>query len=71
MCCLLIVMIPKGMVEGRVVRMLLKQVGKLVQRWGWYKKSAADGEVEGMEEAEVEMKVKAETKNEDKMLEEV
>jgi hypothetical protein len=70
-CCLLIVMIPKGKVEGRVVHMLLKQAGKLVQRWGWYKKSAADGKVEGIEEAEVEMKVKTEVMEEDKMLAEV
>jgi hypothetical protein len=71
MCCLLIVMIPKGKVEGRVVRMLLKQVGKLMQRWGWYEKSTAEGEVEGIEETMTEMKVKTEVNKEEKVLEDV
>jgi hypothetical protein len=72
-CCLLIVMIPKGKVEGRVVHILLKQVGKLLHIWGWCGRSggleaAAEEEVEGVAEIETEMKIKTEIKNEDKML---
>jgi hypothetical protein len=49
----------------------LKQVGKLMQRWGWYEKSTAEGEVEGIEETMTEMKVKTEVNKEEKVLEDV
>jgi hypothetical protein len=75
-CCLLVVIVPKGIVDGTIARMLMKQAAKLLQIWEWYRRSSdvdgiSDGEVEMKAEDKVEMKLKVEAKKGDKMLEDV
>jgi hypothetical protein len=69
-CCLLVVMIPKGFVEGRIVRWLLVQRAKPLQRsvLGWRGgglEGTADGEVEmeveGLAETEIQIKSQIKT----------
>jgi hypothetical protein len=57
----ILVVVPKGFIEGKITRILLKQVLKLLWRLGWCGRSGglesvADGEMEGTAEAEMKMK---------------
>jgi hypothetical protein len=64
-CCLLVVIVPKGIVEGTIARMLMKQAAKLLQIWERYRIGGTD------RIARTDMKMKTEAKTEDKMLGEV